>query len=274
LKRLTRDEILKHTALIVLAALTLFPLYFLIITSFKDYDQFIHHFWEPTLPLRWENYVDAWTEVSGYITNSILYATVESLCVVVLSSISAYVFARYNFPGREVLFYLILGVLMIPPVLMLIPQFLVVRWFGLLDTRAGLLLPMIAGGQVFSIFILRTFFAGLPEELFEAARIDGANHFQLYSQIAIPLSFPIVVTIAMLNFVGTWNEIIWPLVVLSREELKPVTTGLLTFQGQFTVTSYGPMFAGYVLASIPLIVVFLFCMKYYISGITSGALKI
>ncbi|NLY52475.1 MAG: hypothetical protein GX063_06150 [Firmicutes bacterium] len=89
MKHLTRGEILRHAVLLILVALTLFPLYFLIITSFKDYDQFIHHFWEPTLPLRWENYADAWAEVSGYITNSILYATVEALCVVVLSSISA-----------------------------------------------------------------------------------------------------------------------------------------------------------------------------------------
>ena len=274
MKKQPWGEILRHAILMSLVGLTLFPLYFLIITSFKDYDQFIHHFWEPTLPLRFENYVDAWLEVRGYIGNSLLYASIVVFFVVLLSTISAYVFARHKFPGKELLFYLIIGVLMIPPVLMLIPQFLMVRLFGLLDTRAGLVLPMIAGGQVFSIFILRTFFAGLPEELFEAARIDGANHFQLYSQIAIPLSFPIIVTIAMLNFVGTWNEIIWPLIVLSRDELRPVTTGLLAFQGQFSITSYGPMFAGYVLASVPLVVVFLFCMKYYIRGITSGALKI
>lgn len=274
MKTKLRDEVLKNAVLVVLAALTLFPLYFLIITSLKDYDQFIHHFWSPTLPLRWENYADAWAQVSTYIANSIFYATVVSLSVTVLASISAYVFARYRFPGKELLFYLIIGVLMIPSVLMLIPQFLVIKAFGLLDTRAGLVLPMIAGGQAFAIFILRTFFAGLPEELFEAARIDGANHFHLYARIAAPLSVPILIAIILQNFVATWNEIIWPLVALSREELKPVSTGLLTFQGQFSITSYGPMFAGYVLASIPLVIVFLFCMRYYIQGITSGALKV
>ena len=273
MKRRTIGEAAKHLALIILSFFTLFPLYFLIITSFKDYDQFIHHFWTPTLPLRLENYSDAWLEVRAYIGNSLFYAIVVVFFVLLLSSITAYVFSRYKFPGKELLFYLIIGILMIPPVLMLIPQFLVVRAFGLLNTRAGLVLPMIAGGQVFSIFILRTFFASLPEELFEAARIDGANHFQLYYIIAVPLSVPILIAIALLNFVGTWNEIIWPLIVLSDSDLSPVTKGLLRFQGQFSITSYGPMFAGYVLASIPLVIVFLFCMKYYIQGITSGALK-
>lgn len=140
-------EVLRHASLIFLVALTLFPLYFLIITSFKDYDQFIHHFWEPTLPLRLENYVDAWLEVKGYIGNSLLHASIVVLFVVLFSTISAYVFARHSFPGKELLFYLIIGVLMIPPVLMLIPQFLMVRLLGLLDTRTGLLMPMIAGGK-------------------------------------------------------------------------------------------------------------------------------
>jgi ABC-type glycerol-3-phosphate transport system permease component len=163
---------------------------------------------------------------------------------------------------------------MIPGVLTLVPAFLLVKNFGLINTYGALILPYIAGGQVFAIFILRSFIASLPEELFEAARLDGASTFQAFRHIAIPLSKPILVTIAIMNILGTWNDYVWPLVTTPDGKLWTISVGIVTFGNSFRgLESWGPMFAAFVLASIPLIVLFLFTMRYFIAGLTSGALK-
>lgn len=266
-------EMIKHGLLILLSIFTLIPFYFLIVVSFKNHSQFLHQFWSPTFPFHFINYVEAWLEVNGYILNTVIYSVSVVVGTLITAATASYIIARYNFPGKEVIFYAIIGLMMIPGILILVPRFLLVRDLGLLDTRLGMILPLIASSQIMGVLILRTFFETISEELFESARIDGANKFQQFYLIAIPLSVPILITVAMITFVATWNQIIWPMVILSSNELKPITTGLMAFQGQYTVTQYGPMFAGYVLGSLPLIIVFAFGANYYIKGLTSGALK-
>jgi len=263
----------KHLAVIVLVILTLYPFLFLLITSFKNYDQFVHKFWLPALPLHLENYFDAFDIVGKYIANSLVASSATVVTVIFLASLVGFVFARYAFPGKEILYFAIIVLLMIPGILTLIPSFIVVRDLGLLDTRWSLILPWIAGGQVFAIFVLRNFYASLPEEIFEAARIDGASSFQLYYRIAVPLSYPIIISVGILNFVGTWNDIIWPLITISSDNLRPVTVGLMGLQNMY-YQDYGTLFAGYVLASVPVIIIFIFTMKYYIKGLTTGAIKL
>ena len=153
--------------------------------------------------------------------------------VLVIASISGFVFARYNFPGRELFFFAILALLMIPGVLTLVPAFLLVKNLGLINTYWALILPYMAGGQIFAIFILRSFIAGLPEELFEAARLDGASTLQAFRHIVIPLSKPILVTIAVMNVLGTWNDYIWPLVTISDSKLWTISVGIVTFGSSF-----------------------------------------
>ncbi len=275
-----------HAMLLLLAGLTFYPFLFLLMTSFKDNPQFFHHFWRVTFPLHWENYAEAWTAISGYIANSVVVSVMSVLGVLTVASLSAYVLARHRFPGSTVLFYAILSLMMIPGVLSLISSFMWMKQFplaggnnlwgqggtGLLNSRWALILPYIAGGQVFAIFILRSFIASLPEELFEAARLDGASEFAVFTRLVLPLSRPILGTVAIMNLLATWNDYIWPLIVLSDDAKKTLTIGLAFFQGAYA-TTYGPLMAGYVIASLPLLILFLLTMRYFIEGLTSGALK-
>jgi ABC-type glycerol-3-phosphate transport system permease component len=258
--------------LVIIAIFTYYPFLFLLFTSFKDLSQFYHHFWTPTLPLRWENYYNAWLAIRHYIFNSLIVTSTSVVGVCTVASMSAFAFARYKFPFRELLFYMLLILIMIPGTLTLVPSFILVRDLGLLNTRWALILPYISGGQIFAIFILRTFFSSLPEELFEAARIDGATIWQSYSLIALPLSRAILGVVAIMNVLNTWNDYIWPSVVISEDSLRTLTVGLAYFQGQYQ-TQYGPQMAGYVIASIPLLILFFTTMKEFIAGLTSGALK-
>lgn len=264
-----------HIILIILIILTFYPFIFTVITSFKSSPQFTHNFWGITYPLHLSNYKDAWSRIRRYVLNSIIVTIASVAGVLTIASISAFIFARFKFPGREFLFLCILSLLMIPGILTLVPAFLLVKSLGLLNTRWALILPYISGGQIFAMFILRSFLASLPEELFEATRVDGASTIQSFIYLAIPLSKPILVTIAIMNILGTWNDYVWPLVTLPDGKLWTITVGIVSFSNQYLgLEMWGPMFAGYVIASIPLIVLFFFTMRYFIAGLASGALKI
>ena len=263
-----------HLILGVLLFLTMIPYMVMVIRSFKSLNQTGISQVFPTLPLHYGNYIRAWNSISQFVLNSVIVVVLTLVGVLVLSSITAYVFARYNFPGREALFWLVMALLMIPWIISLIPLFvLVVRDLGLKDNYLGLLLPYWAGGQVFAIFVLRTFFASLPEELYESARLDGAGHLRLYWNITLPLSGPILSVIAILNILGTWNDYLWPLLVLTKVKMRTVTIGL-TFLRDVTFPQPGVEMAAYVIASIPMFLLFLATMRTFIRGITAGALKL
>lgn len=275
-----------HLGLGLLLLLTFYPFFFLILTSFKDNTQFFHDFWGFPSPPQWDNYRQAWEAISPYAINSVVVTVSTVIGTLFVASLSAYAFARHRFPGREALFYAILALMMVPGVLTLVSAFMWMKQFpltggndlwgsggtGLLNTHWALLLPYVAGGQVFAIFILRSFIAALPEELFEAARLDGASEWRLFGAIAVPLSRPILATVAVMTTLSTWNDYVWPLIVLSEESKKTLSIGLAFFRGAYQ-TTYGPLMAGYVLASIPLLLLFLLTMRSFIAGLTSGALK-
>lgn len=266
-------EMLKHALLLALLILTFYPFVAMMFISGKDLAQFTRETWVLSLPFHWENYSAAWYAIGRYMLNSVIVSGGSCLGVLVLSTLSAYVFARYDFPGRQVFFYLIIALLMVPGILTLIPTYIVVRDLGLLNTRWALILPYIAGGQVFGIFLLRSFFASLPEELFEAARIDGAGDLMILLRLVLPLSWSILATLAIFQVLGTWNDLIWPAIVIDDDALRTVTIGLLSFSQQY-YTNWGPLMAAYALASIPLLVLFALASRYFIQGLTSGALKI
>ena len=262
-----------HAVLLTLLLLTFLPFVAMLVISGKDVAEYMHNPWSPTAPFHWDNYSIAWSHINIYVVNSIVVSGASCLGVLVLSTLSAYVFARHRFPGRGVLFYLIIGLLMVPGILTLIPQFILVRDLHLLNTRWALILPYISAGQVFGIFLLRSFFASLPEELFEAARIDGANDAIIVLRLVLPLSWSILATLAIFQVLSTWNDLIWPVFTIDDDSLKTIMTGLLSFQGQFA-TDYGPMMAGYTLASLPLLLLFAVASRYFVRGLTSGALKV
>lgn len=259
--------------LVLLLILTLIPIMNMLTMSLKDNGQIFARFWAWPNPYRWQNYRSGWQAMSNYILNSLIVSITSVAGVAFLASISGYVFARHNFPGRETLYLIILSLMMIPGMLTLIPSFVLVNDMGLVDSRWALILPWTAGGQVFAILVCRGFFSTLPQELFDAGRIDGCREFNLYWQIALPLSWPIMVTISIMHLVGTYNDFLWPLLVISSPEIQVVSVGLREFTSQFGITDWGPRMAAYTVATIPLVLLFLFGMRYYIQGITSGAIK-
>jgi len=248
------------------------PILMMIIISFKTLAQFSMDPYMPTFPLHPENYTAAFKIVSVYIWNSLIVSGVSVVGMVILATLAAWSFARYPFPGREILFYLILALLMIPGELTLVPSFLLVKSLGLLNSRWVLILPYIAGGQVFAIFVLRSFFEGMPEELFEAARIDGASELSTFLQIGMPMAGGIVGVVAIMHITSTWNDLIWPMITVNVNRLMTLTIGLYAFRSVM-YTQWGGLMAGYTIASIPMIILFAFTSKLFVEGLASGALK-
>jgi len=266
-----RDATL-HALLVALLILSLLPFAITINLSFKNIPQFEHERWVIQGPFHWENYLEAWRVVKVYITNSILTSGLAAVGVVFLSAASGYAFARGQFPFKESLFLFIIAGLMIPGILYLVPKFVLYKSFHLVDTRWSLWVSYWTEGQIFGIFLFRSYFEGLPNDFFEAAEMDGANIWQCFRHIAMPLGKPIVGTLAVINVMFTWNDIIWPWIAISKDSLRTISIGLSVFQGQ-NLENWGPMFAGYTIAALPLIVLFVFTRKWFIEGLVSGAFK-
>ncbi len=260
-------------SLFVLLFLTLVPIILMLFLSLKDNGQIYGRFWGMPNPIRWENYPSGYQAMVSYITNSLIYSSISVVGVVFLASLSGYVFARHRFPFKEGIYLAVLALLMIPGVLTLIPSFVLVQQLGLINTPWALILPWTAGGQVFGILLCRSFFANLPQELFDSGKIDGATEFQLYYRIAVPLSWPIIVTVAIMHLVSTYNDFIWPLLTITNSSMQVVSVGLTQFTSEYGITDWGPRMAAYTVATIPLLALFMFGMRYYIRGITSGAVK-
>ena len=258
--------------LVAMAAFTFFPFVFMLYTSFKDIHQFYHNFWLPTLPFHFSNYAIAFKVIAVYIFNTTYYSIISVTAIALLASLAAYAFARFKFPGSRALFSLIISLLMIPAVLQIVPLFMEVKSLGLLNTPWAVILPWIARSQPFSILVFRTFFADMPTEIFESAHMDGANKLKCYYLLAVPLSTPVITTIVIVHLLATWNDYIWPLVVLSKDSVRVISIGIRYFQGTYG-TQYGPLMAGYVLASVPLLIVFAFGLRQFVQGLTSGAIK-
>jgi multiple sugar transport system permease protein len=265
-------NILLWAAIIIFLVLTFFPIVYLLIMSFKSYGQIIDSFWALPQPWLFGNYSHAWTVISPYLVNTITLVVASTVVTVVCSSLGSYAFARHNFPGKQIFYFSLLGLMMIPSSLTLVPRYVLVKDMGLLDTPWVLILPWAAQSMAFGVLLCRGFFASLPEELFEAGRMDGASEWQLYRHLAVPLSFPILVTLAVVNAFDHYNDYIWPLLTISTKAHQVVSVGLTEFDS-FDMIEFGPKFAAYVIASLPLAAMFLFGMRYFIRGMTAGALK-
>jgi len=257
------------TALTIFAFVGLFPYLFMVVTSFKSKQQFADDYWTPSLPLHFENYATAWQQVQPYLLTSILVAGLAIVGVVILSLVTGFILARFSFPGRKLFFAMIAALMMIPSISSLIPLFIMMRDLGLLNTTAVLVIPHVAGGIVLGTVLMKGFIEGIPQSLFDAARMDGAGSIRLFTSIMLPLSLPVVGTVSLLTVSGVWNDFFWPLLTISDDALRPVSVGLLFFQGQ-NGTDYGPMFAGYLISSLPLVILFMFFSKYFLAGVQGG----
>ena len=217
----------------------------------------------------------AWQVFRPFMVNSILVSLASAIGVVVIGSLTAYVFSRYRFPGHRLLFLIILSFMMIPGVLTLVPSFLWVKKLGLINSYWVLILPYVAGGQIMAIFLMKGFFDGLPQELFESARLDGAGHFAQYWNIVLPLSKQILAVVVIVNILGTWNNFLWPQIANSDQSYAVVSTGLYLMSR--TQNDAGgdasTLFAAYVISAIPLLILFVYATKPFMTGVTSGAFK-
>lgn len=218
------------------------------------------------------NYVDAirYGEIDRYLANSFIYAVIITSVQLFFNVLAAYAFARMEFRGRELLFTLLLCTMMIPPAVLLIPNFLVVRQLGLVDTVGGVLLPGFAGA--FGIFLLRQAFLNIPAELEHAARIDGCGSWGILSNVILPLSKPALITLGLFTFMGAWNMFEWPLVVLSNQDYYPLTVGLSLFRSE-TSADWPRIFAASVMGAAPLILLFLLAQRYLVGGISLSGMK-
>ena len=186
---------------------------------------------------------------------------------------SGYVFARLEFPMKNFLFMMMLALMMIPGVLTLTPSYKLIQRLGLKNSWFALWLPWASGGQVMGMYLCRTFISSQPASLFESARIDGATEFKAFFYIAVPLAKPILATLVVMNMIGLYGDFIWPLLVIESNTKQVISVAIQTYSSSTGMTDYGAMIAGFVMATVPLVVMFSFSSRLYIEGITSGAVK-
>ncbi|MFI6347473.1 carbohydrate ABC transporter permease [Streptomyces sp. NPDC050560] len=261
-----------YAFLAVLAIGFLFPLFWMIGTSLKSGPESLsdatsvipHH---PTL----EGYRQALDVLPHYFLNSVKLAFLNVLGLLVVASLAGYAFARIKFPGRDAVFVVVLASALIPNIVYLIPQYVVFRNFGWVDTHYPLWVPR-AMTPVFGTFLMRQFFMSIPKELEEAARIDGASVFTTFYRVMLPLAKPALATVALFTFVDSWNDLLGPLIFLNSPDLQTLPVALALFQGEFFTNTPGLMAAA-TLTIIPIFVVFLLAQRYFVQGVVMSGMK-
>lgn len=261
--------------LLVLTAVTmLFPFYWMVATSFKT-EARVFAFppeWVPNPPIL-DNYRYIFTELpfTRYVFNSLKVSLLWTLGVVLSSSLAAYAFARVRFRGRDTLFMITLAALMIPGQITMIPLYVVMARIGWVDTQLPLIVPAYFG-SAFGIFLLRQYFLTIPQELNDAAKIDGCSHFGIYWRIMMPLSKAVLATLALLAFMGSWNDLLGPIIYLYREQLFTLPLALTRFRSQY-FTQWANMMAGATVSLVPILLIFLFTQQYFVRGVVLSGLK-
>ena len=264
----------KHAVILFFIILQLFPLYMMLEVSFKNNAAFIHQPWLPSNPLtwHWENWGFAFRLILPYVANTVFVAVTGTVACLFLAILGAYFFARHKLPMSGILWAAFLVLMLMPDVVNITPLFMLLKSMRLLNTLWALVFVGIASGQVFNIFVLRNFIADLPKDLFEAAEMDGASHLQQVFTIVIPMSGPIIGTLAILAFLGMWNDFLLPLVIMRDHQNFTLGVGLIYLDGEY-VKEWGQIMAAYFVASLPLIVIFFFTMRLFVRGLSAGAIK-
>ena len=263
------------TALVLFAALWIMPFIFILFTSLKT-EADIYGSSVFALPLHpaWKNYAQAWSRgnFASTFLNSVIITCIKVPVGLLFSAMMAYALSQIRLRGRNLLFLLILCGTMIPFQVLLAPLFSLVNRLGLINTYVGVILPYIAFGIPYQVFVLRGFFRHVPKELTEAAMLDGASHVTIFWRIFLPISLPALAALVILDFVATWNEFAMALVILQDSGKWTLPLGLMSFQGQFS-SAYGPLNAAIVMTVLPAAIVYLIFQRYFVSGLTAGAVK-
>ena len=270
---LNLQRILLHAMLIIAAMVTMLPLVWMLLSSLKTKAEiFVYPIeWLPRVP-RYRNYPDALASApfGMYFLNSGFIGIVVTLSTLCFSSLAGYGFAKFEFPGRDIAFIFILSTMMIPFQVIMIPLYLLTQRLGWLDSYPGLIVP--GALTAFGVFLMRQFSLTIPDEYLDAARIDGCSEFRIWWMIAVPLCKPALSALAILTFLGSWNNLLWPLIITTKDHLRTLPLGLALFQTEY-VTDYGLLMAGSVLASLPIVVLFLVFQKEFVQGIVMSGIK-
>lgn len=269
-----RQNILVHLVLILFGVLFIIPFIWMASTSLKDN---IEVYTRPLaiIPekLRFDNYQQAFELVpfGRFYLNTIILTTGRVVGQVILAALAGYSFARLRFPGRNLLFVLVLGIMMVPYMVTIIPRFMILLRLNWLDTYWGLIIPGLA--DAFGVFLLRQFYMAFPQDLIDAAEMDGCNPFQTFIRVAFPLARPTLAAYAFLVIMWSWNDFLWPLIVVSSTKMLTISLGIQLFQNQYT-KNLAVMMAAATISIFPIMVVFILAQKYIIEGITMSGLKL
>ena len=268
------------TLMVLLAVLWLLPAVWVLVTSLKLTENIVR---VPPEWIPWPATIEHYGEVlfsssrtariGRAFFNSLVVSLGSVALVVLTSAMAAYPLARMSFRGRNLVFGLIVGSLMIPNAVILVPQYVLVQRLGWLSTYQGLIVPEAAMTFAFGVFLLRQFFLTIPAELEDAARIDGAGAWQIFTRILLPLSQPVLGALAIFAFRSAWNDFLWPLIAVNKPDMFPLPVALALLRGAYAAESYGPIMAGAALSALPLLIVFLVANRRIVEGVRVSALK-
>jgi multiple sugar transport system permease protein len=279
-KRVDTQRIVLTAALTALAVLWLLPVVWVAVTSLKPTEHIVR------LPPEWipwpatgAHYYEVLfsssrtARIGRAFVNSLVVSLGTVVIVVGTSAMAAYPLARMRFPGRDIVFVLLVGSLMVPNAVVLVPQYVLTQRLGWLSTYQGLIVPEAAMTFAFGVFLLRQFFLTMPRELEDAARIDGANAWRVFTRIVLPLSQPVLGALAIFAFRSAWNDFLWPLIAVNKPDMFPLPVALALLRGAYASESYGPIMAGATLSALPLLIVFLVANRRIVEGVRLSGLK-
>ena len=266
---------LSYVALALVTFLMILPLIIVVIVSFTP--NAVTQTWPPKIiPSAWtlDNYTSLFQRlpIGRELLNTIVFAGAVTIISVFFDSLAAYGLSRVDFKGRGILLAVLIATMMIPAMALLIPVYKLLGSMGLVNSYLGIIIPRMA--DVGGIFLLRQFFISIPKDLDNAARIDGAGEFRIFAQIILPNAVPAILTVGMFNFMGNWNDLLWPLIMTSKPETRTITAGLAMLTGHgSSVTPYGVVMAGALISALPLLIVFFFVQKRFVEGIAMTGMK-
>jgi ABC-type glycerol-3-phosphate transport system permease component len=258
---------------VVVSLIVIFPLYWMLVVAFSPRGELFTQelrYWPSTFTL--ENFVAVFERfpVADWFVNSVVIGTFVTAFTVVVNMLAGYAFARLKFPGNNAIFLLVLSTMMIPVQVIMVAQFKLVSGLGIVGTYWSVILPSAAAA--FGIFLARQFIIGIPNELIEAARIDGAGHVRIFVQIVLPLCKPLIAVLTLLTLMGTWNDFAWPLIALKDPDLFTLPIGLLYLKGQ-TTPDYNAIMALALISVIPIVILFLVFQRYFVQGFARSGIR-
>ena len=267
-----------YTLLLLGSVVMVFPFLWMLVSAFKQPQEIVAYppIWLPSQPTI-KSFVRVWTEIrfSRFFVNSVFVASVVTAAVLYTSALCGYVFGKYRFRGRDVVFVVVLATMMIPWPVTLIPSYLMAVWLKLINSRWALIVPALYSS--FGIFLMRQYMHSVPDDLLDAARVDGAPELRIFHQIALPLCMPALAALGIFTFLGSWDSFLWPLVALSREDLYTLPMGLNMLVGQVAYGGvyhdYGIVMAGTALSEVPMVLLFLVFQRRIVEGITLTGLR-